>query len=76
MKAKESFGRKCGTFLIFAGPAVISFVLVVIIPMIYGVISDFYRMGWFHKRKAVRRSDKLYSSFSGWSILEFALAYR
>lgn len=44
MKAKESFGRKCGTFLIFAGPAVISFVLVVIIPMIYGVYLTF--TGW------------------------------
>lgn len=44
MKTKESFGRKCGTFLIFAGPAVISFVLVVIIPMIYGVYLTF--TGW------------------------------
>ena len=29
MKSKEKFSSKLGTFLLFAGPAVISFVLVV-----------------------------------------------
>ena len=33
----KSFLSKTGIFLIFAGPAVISFVLVVVFPMIYGV---------------------------------------
>lgn len=37
MKNKETFVGKCGTFFVFAGPAVLSFILVVILPMIYGV---------------------------------------
>jgi len=44
MKRKESFISKCGTFLLFAGPAVISFVMVVVFPMIYGVYLTF--TGW------------------------------
>lgn len=44
MKRKESFSSKFWTFLIFAGPAVISFFLVVVIPMIYGVYLTF--TGW------------------------------
>ncbi|MCI8888533.1 MAG: sugar ABC transporter permease [Hungatella sp.] len=51
MKSKESFMSKCTTFLIFAGPAVISFILVVIIPMIYGVYLTFTSWDGFSNAK-------------------------
>ena len=41
MKSKEKFSSKLGTFLLFAGPAVISFVLVVMLPMVYGIYLTF-----------------------------------
>lgn len=51
MKSKETFMGKCATFLIFAGPAVISFILVVIIPMIYGVYLTFTSWDGFSNAK-------------------------
>lgn len=51
MKSKESFIDKCGAFAIFAGPAVLSFVLVVIIPMIYGVYLTFTSWDGFSDAK-------------------------
>ena len=41
MKSEEGFLSKCGAFFVFAGPAVVSFIMVVIIPMIYGVSLPF-----------------------------------
>lgn len=51
MKRKESFSSKFWTFLIFAGPAVISFFLVVVIPMIYGVYLTFTSWDGFSSAK-------------------------
>ena len=51
MKSKEKFSSKLGTFLLFAGPAAISFILVVMLPMVYGIYLTFTSWDGFSDAK-------------------------
>ena len=78
MKSKEKFSSKLGTFLLFAGPAVISFVLVVMLPMVYGIYLTFTSWDGFSDAKpfvGIANYISVFKDTAFWTSLWITVKY-
>ena len=78
MKSKEKFSSKLGTFLLFAGPAVISFVLVVMLPMVYGIYLTFTSWDGFSDAKpfvGIANYISVFKDVAFWTSLWITVKY-
>ena len=71
MNRKESPLRKTKLFLMFAGPSLVAFLCVVILPFLYGIYLTMTDWDGFSAQKKFCGNPKLYQSFSGYRILGF-----
>ena len=78
MKSKEKFSSKLGTFLLFAGPAVISFILVVMLPMVYGIYLTFTSWDGFSDAKpfvGIANYISVFKDIAFWTSLWITVKY-
>lgn len=78
MKSKEKFSSKLGTFLLFAGPAVISFILVVMFPMVYGIYLTFTSWDGFSDAKpfvGIANYISVFKDIAFWTSLWITVKY-